>query len=70
MVFVPFHYGYRDLPHATGLRAANELTRTEVDPASKQPLFNSSRPDMPSRAGLTSATEQPNHCPQFRRPPG
>jgi anaerobic selenocysteine-containing dehydrogenase len=38
VAFVPFHYGYwdRDGEHD---RAANELTRTEWDPVSKQPLF-------------------------------
>ena len=43
VVFAPFHYGYFDEPggdrpdgHA---RAANELTITEWDPVSKQPLF-------------------------------
>jgi ferredoxin-nitrate reductase len=37
LVFVPFHYGYFD---GNGhLRAANELTITEWDPASKQPLY-------------------------------
>jgi ferredoxin-nitrate reductase len=40
LVFVPFHYGYFD---SDGLdarpRAANELTITEWDPASKQPLY-------------------------------
>jgi anaerobic selenocysteine-containing dehydrogenase len=46
-VFVPFHYGYWDTPggHApTGEngRAANELTITDWDPASKQPLFKMS----------------------------
>ncbi len=39
VVFVPFHYGYWDAPEAVGTRAANELTRTDIDPASKQPLF-------------------------------
>jgi anaerobic selenocysteine-containing dehydrogenase len=43
-LFVPFHYGYWDLPsgHAPEDghgRAANELTPTAWDPASKQPLF-------------------------------
>jgi anaerobic selenocysteine-containing dehydrogenase len=44
VVFLPFHYGYWDLDpqreheHA---RAANELTPTTWDPASKQPLFKS-----------------------------
>ena len=43
VLFVPFHYGYWDTengsvggPHA---RAANELTLTDWDPASKQPIF-------------------------------
>jgi len=42
VVFVPFHYGYWD---STGQgaegpgRAANELTVTDWDPASKQPIF-------------------------------
>jgi ferredoxin-nitrate reductase len=37
VVFAPFHYGYFD--GDGGLRAANELTTTEWDPASKQPLY-------------------------------
>ncbi|MFC4003315.1 molybdopterin oxidoreductase family protein [Prauserella oleivorans] len=42
VVFLPFHYGYWDTgdpADGSGDRAANELTRTEWDPASKQPLF-------------------------------
>ncbi|MEU4211544.1 molybdopterin dinucleotide binding domain-containing protein [Streptomyces sp. NPDC026206] len=45
MVFVPFHYGYWDTPagHRPADdepgRAANELTVTDWDPVSKQPLF-------------------------------
>ncbi|GAA2541567.1 molybdopterin oxidoreductase family protein [Pseudonocardia hydrocarbonoxydans] len=43
VVFVPFHYGYWDTPagRAPGddPHAANELTLTEWDPVSKQPLF-------------------------------
>ncbi|WP_338774577.1 molybdopterin oxidoreductase family protein [Nocardia vulneris] len=38
VVFLPFHYGYFD-DEGEHDRAANELTRTELDPASKQPLF-------------------------------
>ena len=46
VVFLPFHYGYWDGPggfepadeEGTGT-AANELTMTDWDPASKQPLF-------------------------------
>jgi anaerobic selenocysteine-containing dehydrogenase len=44
VVFLPFHYGYWDTPaghEPVGVngRAANELTITDWDPASKQPLF-------------------------------
>jgi anaerobic selenocysteine-containing dehydrogenase len=40
VVFIPFHYGYWDLASADGHhRAANELTITDWDPVSKQPLF-------------------------------
>src|SRR5215204_870421 len=40
VVFVPFHYGYFDSDGLDGRqRAANELTITEWDPASKQPLY-------------------------------
>jgi len=41
VLFLPFHYGYwdeRDSPHGH-TRAANELTLTDWDPASKQPIF-------------------------------
>ncbi len=44
---MPFHYGYWDTPGghepANGAgRAANELTITDWDPVSKQPLFKTS----------------------------
>jgi anaerobic selenocysteine-containing dehydrogenase len=43
VLFLPFHYGYWDTdaghePDGRG-RAANELTLTDWDPASKQPIF-------------------------------
>jgi anaerobic selenocysteine-containing dehydrogenase len=43
VLFLPFHYGYWDTagghePDGDG-RAANELTLTDWDPVSKQPLF-------------------------------
>jgi hypothetical protein len=43
VLFLPFHYGYWDTepghePDGHG-RAANELTPTDWDPASKQPIF-------------------------------
>ncbi len=43
VLFLPFHYGYWDTPggHEPDVvgRAANELTITEWDPPSKQPIF-------------------------------
>jgi len=43
VVFAPFHYGYWDVGPEAGPdghpRAANELTITEWDPVSKQPIF-------------------------------
>ncbi|KZB79922.1 molybdopterin oxidoreductase family protein [Amycolatopsis regifaucium] len=39
VVFLPFHYGYWDTDGEGRPRAANELTMTEWDPVSKQPLF-------------------------------
>ncbi|GLY47792.1 molybdopterin oxidoreductase [Lentzea sp. NBRC 102530] len=39
VVFLPFHYGYWDSGSGEHDRAANELTLTEWDPVSKQPLF-------------------------------
>jgi anaerobic selenocysteine-containing dehydrogenase len=41
VVFIPFHYGWWDDPEGEGRRAANELTITQWDPVSKQPLFKS-----------------------------
>lgn len=40
VLFVPFHYGYWDTRGADGHhRAGNELTITDWDPVSKQPIF-------------------------------
>ncbi|MFA5709089.1 molybdopterin oxidoreductase family protein [Mycolicibacterium sp.] len=39
VVFLPFHYGYWDGHHDGHHRAANELTLTDWDPVSKQPIF-------------------------------
>ncbi|SEF37155.1 Molydopterin dinucleotide binding domain-containing protein [Amycolatopsis pretoriensis] len=42
VLFIPFHYGYFDTDDPSGRRgdrAANELTPTDWDPVSKQPLF-------------------------------
>ncbi|MCT2584399.1 molybdopterin oxidoreductase family protein [Actinophytocola gossypii] len=45
VLFLPFHYGYWDTDDPTGSaggRAANEVTVTDWDPVSKQPLFKTS----------------------------
>jgi anaerobic selenocysteine-containing dehydrogenase len=43
VLFVPFHYGYWDAEDGAGReRAANEMTVTDWDPVSKQPLFKTS----------------------------
>jgi anaerobic selenocysteine-containing dehydrogenase len=39
VVFLPFHYGYWDENDPGHHRAANELTLTDWDPVSKQPIF-------------------------------
>jgi ferredoxin-nitrate reductase len=43
VIFAPFHYGYFDTPEGESpnghTRAANELTLTDWDPVSKQPIF-------------------------------
>ncbi len=42
VLFVPFHYGYWDVEDQGRDRAANEITVTDWDPVSKQPLFKTS----------------------------
>jgi predicted molibdopterin-dependent oxidoreductase YjgC len=39
VLFVPFHYGYWDTDGAGHHRAGNELTLTDWDPVSKQPIY-------------------------------
>lgn len=69
VLFVPFHYGYWDTgpdsdPQRPHDRAANELTLTDWDPASKQPLFKTAaarvhlvaRGDGPAPAPTTTAS--------------
>ena len=54
VIFVPFHYGYWDRPReANHRRAANELTRTDWDPASKQPTLKVAAASL--RSAATSA---------------
>jgi anaerobic selenocysteine-containing dehydrogenase len=63
VIFVPFHYGYWDAA-GDSTRAANELTITDWDPLSKQPLFKTaaaavrrlSRASSPSSAPTTTAS--------------
>lgn len=58
VLFLPFHYGYWDAPDGDGHhRAANELTPTTWDPASKQPLFKS------GAARITLASQHPGPAP-------
>ncbi|GAA0266819.1 nitrate reductase [Streptomyces polychromogenes] len=60
VVFLPFHYGYWDAPEAAGHhRAANELTPTSWDPASKQPLFKTGA----ARITLVARTSGPASAP-------
>src|SRR3954468_13305139 len=63
VVFLPFHYGYWDADEAQD-RAANELTATDWDPVSKQPIFKTAvaavrklaDADRPSAAPTTTAS--------------
>jgi anaerobic selenocysteine-containing dehydrogenase len=65
VLFLPFHYGYWDTEsdHEPD-RAANELTLTDWDPASKQPLFKTAAArvrllavrDTPAAAPTTTAS--------------
>jgi anaerobic selenocysteine-containing dehydrogenase len=64
-VFAPFHYGYWDTPDPTGRdpqqrhRAANELTLTEWDPVSKQPVFKTAAVRVTKVAGSTGPAPAP-----------
>jgi anaerobic selenocysteine-containing dehydrogenase len=71
VLFLPFHYGYWDTDDpagGTGIRAANELTVTDWDPVSKQPLFKTAAAaitrvgtvDAPARTapGATTGVEE------------
>ncbi|MEU4191893.1 nitrate reductase [Kribbella sp. NPDC026611] len=58
-LFLPFHYGYWDAPDGDQHRAANELTVTDWDPASKQPLFKTAA----ARVDRISAAAGPSGAP-------
>ncbi|UMG94860.1 hypothetical protein MF408_17615 [Nocardioides sp. TF02-7] len=59
VLFLPFHYGYWDRDGGPGAgghtRAANELTITDWDPASKQPLFKTAAAAAERIAGADGA---------------
>jgi anaerobic selenocysteine-containing dehydrogenase len=63
VIFLPFHYGYWDTPAGeepeTHGRAANELTITDWDAVSKQPLFKTAA----ARVTRVSAGEGPSPAP-------
>ncbi len=81
-VFAPFHYGYWDQEDPTGRnpgqphRAANELTLTEWDPVSKQPVFKTAAVRLtkiadatgPSPAPTTTASRPARHTRNARVP--
>ena len=61
VLFVPFHYGYFDTPEPNGkqaARAGNELTVTDWDPVSKQPLFKTAAASL-TRVGPAGGTPAP-----------
>jgi anaerobic selenocysteine-containing dehydrogenase len=54
VLYVPFHYGYWDTSDSAGndgTRAANELTLTDWDPVSKQPLFKTAAASITQSGG-------------------
>lgn len=60
VVFVPFHYGYWDVEDPDGHhRAANEMTLTDWDPVSKQPIFKTAAAAVRRIHGGTSAAPAP-----------
>ncbi|MFE9578088.1 molybdopterin oxidoreductase family protein [Nocardia sp. NPDC006044] len=59
VLFVPFHYGYWDTADTGHRRAANELTPTAWDPASKQPLFKTGAARLRRLAGAETPSPAP-----------
>jgi anaerobic selenocysteine-containing dehydrogenase len=71
VLFLPFHYGYWDTvaqhqPDGRG-RAANELTLTDWDPASKQPIFKTAAAAV-TRIAETDGTPAPAPTTTASRP--
>lgn len=60
-VFAPFHYGYWDAGGSSGQHpsAANELTITEWDPVSKQPVFKNAAVQVERTAAGTGPAPAP-----------
>ena len=62
-VFAPFHYGYWDTPDTGAAprrpRAANELTLTEWDPVSKQPVYKTAAVRVSKVADATGPAPAP-----------
>ncbi|MBY4127571.1 molybdopterin-dependent oxidoreductase [Rhodococcus fascians] len=60
VVFMPFHYGYWDKQFDKSHdRAANELTLTDWDPASKQPIFKTAAASARKIPAVSSPTSAP-----------
>ncbi|MCP2319825.1 Anaerobic selenocysteine-containing dehydrogenase [Nocardia amikacinitolerans] len=59
VLFLPFHYGYWDRGDDAHDRAANELTPTDWDPASKQPLFKTAAANLRRVATGTAPSSAP-----------
>ncbi|MCP2624306.1 nitrate reductase [Mycolicibacterium smegmatis] len=63
VVFLPFHYGYWDTGDDGGKdghhRAANELTLTDWDPVSKQPIFKTAAASVRRIGAGMAATPEP-----------
>jgi len=62
VLFLPFHYGYWDVEHPAGKdgdRAANELTFTDWDPVSKQPLFKTAAAALRRVAAVAAPRPEP-----------
>lgn len=58
VLFVPFHYGYWDSDTRGHHRAGNELTLTDWDPVSKQPIFKTAAAQL-RKSGLHGAATAP-----------
>ncbi|RZU31931.1 molybdopterin oxidoreductase family protein [Blastococcus saxobsidens] len=64
VLFLPFHYGYWDTAHGSApegddVRAANELTLTDWDPVSKQPIFKTAAAQVQRIATSTGPAPAP-----------